>query len=247
MSTAPSPRERGLSGRGVACLDPRPWAPLLAGLLAGLLAAHPGARAAQPRPRAAEAKAHAIMPPVGSYAPRFALARLTPQPEASGERFATADVVGPRAAKPARALVVVFSASWCAPCMRELPALVKLVRPLLSRGVRAVVVVVDREPQGLEAMRHTLLEDLALPFPAVHDRLGIVARRYDAANLPKSVVLDGQGRVVAVHEGYAPDTLKKLRAELEALASPLATTGTRSKGKRRHRRHRHKGRHGGER
>ena len=188
----------------------------------------------------------ALLPAAGTFAPRFSLAVLAPGPAAAPAptgapkpptggtppRFSTADLVGPRAIKPARALLVVFSASWCGPCKRELPELVKLVRPLAARGVSAVVVVVDREPQGVEAMRRLLHDELRVPFPVVLDRFGIVARRYHAANLPKSVVLDGQGRVVAVHEGYQAGTVAQLAGQLEALAAPLAPEDRAHKRKR---------------
>src|SRR6185436_1133552 len=58
--------------------------------------------------------------------------------DASGKSHSLADLKG-------KVVLVNFWATWCAPCRREMPALVKLQDELGGKGLQVVAVTVDTE------------------------------------------------------------------------------------------------------
>ncbi|MEL7370296.1 MAG: hypothetical protein AAFN74_15355, partial [Myxococcota bacterium] len=82
-----------------------------------------------------------------------------------------------------------------------------------------VIVVIDVEPNGQETMRRFIADKLALPFVTVADRFGVLARRYQASELPRSVLISGDGTVRAVQTGYTKDSLDGLLAAANHLGA----------------------------
>ena len=121
-----------------------------------------------------------------------------------GTKMTTADLQG----KPA---LVNFWATWCPPCVKELPNLIELSK-LQGEAVRVIGVSVDASPQDVRRF----IKRQELPYTLAWDSEGIAARLgFDS--IPVTVALDASGRVAAVHHGYASkDDLQEL---LQAAAS----------------------------
>lgn len=147
----------------------------------------------------------------------------------------------PAALAPAlgrRVVVLNVWATYCAPCMRELPRLLELVgqRPW-GNDLRLVPVLLEapdrqNEPQqaALRALRAApavkqLLVDLtpAGIFQTVLHEAGLLPER---ATLPLTLVLDCEQKLRWLHRGEITDTaalagvLDQLRAELPRCAAP---------------------------
>jgi len=108
-----------------------------------------------------------------------------------GGRLAMASLRG-------RPLVLNFWATWCAPCVREMPALDRFQREFSGIGWQVVGIAADNEAPVREFLRRTpvafpvglagfdgieLARDLGnlaggLPFTVIFDRHGMVARRH---------------------------------------------------------------------
>jgi thiol-disulfide isomerase/thioredoxin len=155
---------------------------------------------------------------VGEAAPLFLLGTLNP--DAAGARFVLRDHVGPKARFPKRRFLLDFAASWCTPCRAELRKLVELSDELSGAQVGVAVVVIDDSPEGIETMRALVTEQIAVPYPVVSDRFQVVARRYRVDKLPLAVVLDEDGVVRHVQEGFGEGALDELRAALGLKAAP---------------------------
>lgn len=204
MSRAAShPLLRGPAWRGVGSL------------LVGAAALAALALPAQAAPK------HDAWPRVGRRAPAFALPVLNAE-QADLKRFSVRRLVGRHPRTPKRALVVVFSASWCGPCREELPEVKAFEARFRAQGVAVVLVSLDRERAEIDQMRQWVVDELALPFPVVVDRRGRVDRKYRVEYLPKSVLIDARGRVRWVHEGYAAGDVALLARKLTALLSEPA-------------------------
>lgn len=103
------------------------------------------------------------------------------------------------------AVVVSFFASWCSPCRSELSILQHLYDSLESDGFRLVVVCVD-SIYGSEQVK--MVSEIKITSPVIHDRYGIVARRFSLKSaLPYSVFIRRNGIVSAAITGY--DDAKK--------------------------------------
>lgn len=114
-----------------------------------------------------------------------------------------------------KVVLVDFWATWCPPCMREIPELSALHAELAGRGF--TVLGVNREPENLPAVRRFLAEK-QVPFPVGVDNSG-VADRYRIISLPTTVLIDRQGRVVNQFLGYTEPTRMR-QAVLAALDQP---------------------------
>lgn len=85
-----------------------------------------------------------------------------------------------------------FWATWCGPCLMELPALQRLYDKLRGKGFAIVAVGVDDEIENLRDFK----ERYGLTFPIVVDRGGDAKLRYRISGLPESFLLDRKGTLV---------------------------------------------------
>lgn len=110
-------------------------------------------------------------------------------------------------------VVIDFWASWCEPCMRELPELDRLQREFAGKVV-VLPVSIDKEPREALATARRL----RLGLRVLLDSQGKVAELYDPPRMPTSYVVDRQGVVRHVHEGFdGPRDIARLRRALEEL------------------------------
>jgi peroxiredoxin len=149
---------------------------------------------------------------VGQPAPMFALPGIDEKKQK--QRFALGDLVGDRATQKKRAVVLSFAASYCEPCKKELAEFKKLKPKLDASNVVLAVVVIDKEPDGIEKMRKLTVDELALEYPVLLDRFGLVAKRYFANTLPLTVVVKPDGTVQWLNSGFQPDAIDRLLGEL---------------------------------
>jgi len=95
-----------------------------------------------------------------------------------------------------------FFATWCAPCVVELPALGRLAESLGPRGL--AVVGIDIEGPAAERAVRDVVDEAGVRFPVVLDD-GVVRERYRVATLPHRVLIDRSGVVRRVLRGAAPE------------------------------------------
>ena len=147
-----------------------------------------------------------VGPPVGQDAPRFRLPPLQPQ-DPSRERLVALDSWLGVTDGPSRdGIVLMFAASYCAPCLEELEALPQYLERWRARGVLPVVVVIDTEEDGIASMRKRLAR---LQAPTLLDRRAILARRYRADLLPMAVRVTAEGRVAWVAQAEVIERLDR--------------------------------------
>jgi cytochrome c biogenesis protein CcmG, thiol:disulfide interchange protein DsbE len=104
-------------------------------------------------------------------------------PTLAGPPLALADLRG-------KVVLLDFWATWCAPCMAQLPALRRLDETLGPRGL-AVVGINIEGPSARRAVEDVVRE-AGLRYPTVLDA-GEVQRRYGASALPHLVLIDRDG------------------------------------------------------
>ncbi|MFO1128881.1 MAG: TlpA disulfide reductase family protein [Rhodospirillales bacterium] len=118
------------------------------------------------------------------------------------------------------ALVVNFWATWCAPCVKEMPSLDRLARDVQKDGLVVLALSADRE--GAPVVRRFYDKNDITHLPVSIDRMSRVARALKVGGLPTTVMFDREGhevgRVVGTAEWDAPETLSFLRACLHPAA-----------------------------
>ncbi len=92
--------------------------------------------------------------------------------------------------------LVNFWATWCAPCVAELPLLQTINDTLKDKGFQVVGIAVDDTPEAVEKMKATY----GLTYPMIIDSDSQSKRLYGVQGLPESFVLDAQHRVMDVDD-----------------------------------------------
>jgi thiol-disulfide isomerase/thioredoxin len=126
-------------------------------------------------------------------------------PLIDGSVFSTAGQDG-------RVVLIDFWASWCAPCLEELPHLQKLYNESRERGLAAVAVNAQ-EPKRVAL---ETAESLGLSVPiGMYDES--VDRAFMVRNIPTVIIADRQGRIRARWNGYASGLEQAVAAMVEVL------------------------------
>ena len=145
--------------------------------------------------------AQAVVLKAGSVAPDFS------RPGLNHRTVALASYRG-------RVVLLNFWASWCEPCMTELPAFKAWQQTYGGRGLQVVGVSMDDQ----EAAAAAAARKLGLNFPVVMGGVPL-ARLYGGIyGVPVTFLIDRQGRIRAIVDGAA--NLPKLRRQVEALLEP---------------------------
>ncbi len=92
---------------------------------------------------------------------------------------------------PGRVVLVNFWASWCGPCISEIPSLRDLYETMAGEPFEVLAVNVK---EGRFKV-HKFSRMMALPFPVLLDPDGEAFTSWDAQVLPTSFIVDADGRV----------------------------------------------------
>lgn len=122
-------------------------------------------------------------------------------------------------AQRGKVMVISFWASWCGPCRQELPVLEALQRKVAPDRLRVVAINYQEEPE-IYAQHLRQMREMKLSM--VHDRNGSLAETYGVDGLPQMFLIDHRGRIAHVHQGYEPDALPQIVAEINALLGAQA-------------------------
>jgi phosphate/phosphite/phosphonate ABC transporter binding protein len=141
---------------------------------------------------------------IGEKAPPFSMRDLDRQV------FALANHLGPGAPDPRKAVLVVFFATYCEPCKKEIPIIKKIFDRWSKSGVEIVYIGLSQGPADLGPF----VKQVGMPWRVVPDSYGLLARRYGASQLPHLLLLDKEGTIKFQHRGIAPDIQKSIENEL---------------------------------
>lgn len=100
-----------------------------------------------------------------------------------------------------KTLLVTFFATWCPPCMQEVPDLIRLHKKYKSKGFSVVALSVDES--GPKTVKK-LVEKRSINYPVlIADRT--TARDFGGVvGIPTSFLVNSQGTVVKKYPGYVP-------------------------------------------
>jgi peroxiredoxin len=97
-------------------------------------------------------------------------------------------------------LLLNFWASWCQPCIEEIPALNQMARELGPRGLVILGVSVDKD----ENAYRQFLARTPLAYLSAHDPDEKINLRYGTIQFPESYLIDTNGRVLEKYISSQP-------------------------------------------
>lgn len=116
-----------------------------------------------------------------------------------------------------RFVLVNFWATWCSPCVKEMPALDRLATRLVKKGL--VVVAISQDEGGLVQVR-PFAEKLRLTkIRILYDPEKRAFRDYALRGLPTTVLISPQGNIIARLEGSAAWDEGALAVQVERLTT----------------------------
>jgi len=151
-----------------------------------------------------------VMPPipgnkVGSLAHDFVLKDL------NGNKYSLKDMRG------RRVVHVVFWATWCVPCLQEVPHLKETYTKYRDRGfqVLGIVVEMNQTPDVVRAVAR----DLQVNYPILWDEGGAIQDRYKVAYIPQNFLV-GKDGIIRYTGNSLPDNYDALVESLLKDADP---------------------------
>lgn len=129
--------------------------------------------------------------------------------DGSGNRIDAANQEG-------KVVFINFWATWCPPCIAEMPSIDKLYAQFKDND-EVVFVMADVDNQYEKSMQFMTDRNLALP---VHVPAGKIPEHWLGGSIPTTLILDKRGQIAARHEGMADysgpevaDFIRSLMAE----------------------------------
>jgi thiol-disulfide isomerase/thioredoxin len=135
---------------------------------------------------------------VGEQAPEFS--RFTLE---NSQHHKLSDYLG-------KVVYVDFWASWCGPCRQSLPSLDALYRELGGQGFAVLAVNVDAYIDEAKAF----LKAYPVSYPVLRDPANRLPADYGVKGMPTAFLLDKQGIVRGIHEGFRIGDAPGIRAEI---------------------------------
>jgi thiol-disulfide isomerase/thioredoxin len=113
------------------------------------------------------------------------------------------------------ALVMNFFATYCAPCIREIPTFNKIAASYPDQPVRFLFVNVDVEKSSEEVKAFALEKGISVEmlFPSVSQTI----KSYQIETLPRIIVVDRDGTIQRVITGFQENLTAQLDKEIKAM------------------------------
>lgn len=138
--------------------------------------------------------------------PSVALASLPPASERATVRdLKLKDMAGREislAGLRGKPVMIVFWATWCAPCKMEIPHLVHLQETYAKHGLKIVAISLDGN--GMAAVKPFLEKHPEITYTVIPNGAEAAAVFGGIRSIPNSFMLDRQGRIVKQFVGLTP-------------------------------------------
>ena len=113
-----------------------------------------------------------------------------------------------------RTVLVNFWATWCPPCVAEMPSLARMREKLAALGVDVVAVNLQENAARIRPFA----ERLGLDFAIVRDHDGAASKRWGVRVFPTTFVVDPDHRLALVAVGEIDWNTPEVEARIRAVA-----------------------------
>ncbi|HSW38437.1 MAG TPA: TlpA disulfide reductase family protein, partial [Acidobacteriota bacterium] len=136
---------------------------------------------------------------IGAVAPNFSL------PDMNGREISLDQFRG-------KVVMLDFWASWCGPCRMTMPVIERLEREYAD--IMVTLAVNLNEPWETV---HAYVKRNDIHSQVLLDELGRIGQRYGVHGIPVNFIIDREGIVRHIQEGFDPGMESRLRREIDKL------------------------------
>lgn len=111
-----------------------------------------------------------------------------------------------------KVVLVNFWATWCPPCRKEIPSLLKLQEKYRDKGFAVVGISMD---EGGSKLVGKFLAKQKVSYPVIIGDAGLARGFGGVIGVPASFLVDRQGELIRRYDGFA--TEDELQEEIEKL------------------------------
>jgi len=131
-------------------------------------------------------------------------------PTIDGATFDIKDILGQKV------IVMNFWATWCIPCRREMLHLQKIYDQYRDRGLQVIAISID-DASRLSQVK-PFVKRYQYTYPVLLDTDSLVIKKLQTQpEIPLTLLIDRQGRIVRRFQGYKPGDEETLKADLKKL------------------------------
>lgn len=113
-----------------------------------------------------------------------------------------------------KVLLVTFFATWCPPCLQEIPSLIRLQKDLSPNGFSVLGLSLD---DGGPEIVNELVESDNINYPVLMANSDVVNGFGGVKGIPTSFLVSHEGKMVRTYTGYVSHEL--LRQDIEEIIS----------------------------
>lgn len=135
----------------------------------------------------------------GQAAPTFTVTSL------DGEQFKLSDLKG-------KVILVNFFATWCGPCMKELPELEKQLWPRF-KNENFKMISIGREHTKAELKKFQSAKKFTFPIAADPQRQ--IYAKYAEKYIPRNYIINKEGQVIFQGKGFSQKELDEMMMIIE--------------------------------
>jgi peroxiredoxin len=110
-------------------------------------------------------------------------------------------------------VMINFWATWCGPCRQEMPILNDLYLKYRDKGFTLLGVNVEKN----NSKAANMIRDLRVVYPVLFDQQSEVSKLYKVDDMPSTILVDRDGKIRYLHNGYVSGTEDQYVREVREL------------------------------
>ncbi len=110
-------------------------------------------------------------------------------------------------------VIIDFWATWCKPCLKELPKVEEIANKY--KNVTLIAISVDKPKDAVKVK--TFVKSNKYKFITIHDTSKDIQKRMNVTQVPRTLIIDPAANIVFDHEGYVEGDevhIEKIIAEM---------------------------------
>lgn len=109
-------------------------------------------------------------------------------------------------------IMINFFATWCGPCLQELPVLQKNIWDKYMGNDNFQLIILGRQHNEAEVRKFVDSRKFTMPFAPDPERK--IYSLYATQFIPRNVIIGKDGRIIFQSMGYTPEEFKKIEVLL---------------------------------